>query len=67
MEKLSKKKKKVRDCIIADHNADICVLCGSSDDMSDQIVVFGDGDRDAVGVDFLEGVGADKSPYSSRG
>lgn len=27
--------------------------------MSDQIVVFGDGDRDAVGVDFLEGVGAD--------
>ncbi len=27
--------------------------------MSDQIVVFGDGDRDAVGVHFLEGVGAD--------
>ena len=26
--------------------------------MSDQIVVFGDGDRDAVGVHF-EGVGAD--------
>ncbi|MNI40579.1 hypothetical protein D3C73_948050 [compost metagenome] len=27
--------------------------------MADQIVVLGDGNRNAVGVDFLEGVGAD--------
>lgn len=26
--------KKVMDCIIVDHNADICVLCGSSDDIT---------------------------------
>lgn len=31
--------KKVMDCIIADHNADICVLCGSSDDITREHII----------------------------
>ncbi|HHL8680170.1 TPA: hypothetical protein ACQ8S6_001377 [Escherichia coli] len=31
--------KKVMDCIIVDHNADICVLCGSSDDITREHII----------------------------
>ncbi|HCT6793375.1 TPA: hypothetical protein OT656_000593 [Escherichia coli] len=31
--------KKVMDCIIADHNADICVLCGGSDDITREHII----------------------------